>query len=363
MKKAQTKPKTGETGESGMIGNDNVIGSQKRLAELAGVSLATIHNFFNRPHLVREKTRERIQKLILETDYHPNQMARAMVRGKTNAIGVIVPRLEVAYYAKLFSSIERAANAQGYRCLVCQHLDDPRKEEQEIQVLRQWRVDGMIVRGCGRDQDDGLFRKLIRAKVAYVHLDSLVKGIEEYCVIGDDRRDAERLVAHLISKGHRRIAYVGFHRSGDFRLSDRYLGYLDALEAAGIPFDPLLTEGLRAEYDGGRAEVKRLLQCDQAKQPTAVFAFNDHSALGVLKGVAETGAEVEVAGFGGYLDAFVTSVPISTTVQNTDAIGRSAFELLEDQISGRNQMKGPIFVSGNLRLADESADLEAEVAG
>lgn len=333
------------------------VASQRELAELAGVSLATIHNYFNRPKMVRDVTRQKIEELIKQSDYHPNQMARAMVSGKTNAIGVIVPRLEVAYYAKLFSGIERSANAAGYRCIACQHLDDPRKEVDEISALRSWRVDGMIIRGCGRDSDNSVFRKLIKAGVAFVQVDSLVPGIEKYCVVGDDRRDSKTLVKHLIAKGHRRIAYVGFDRSGDFRQSARYMGYVDALEESGIPLEPLLTEGLRNEYDGGRAEIRRLLQGSEGQRPTAVFAFNDHTALGVLKGLAEVGldvpSEIEVAGFGGYLDSASLPISVSTTIQNTDHIGRRAFELLEDQISGKRKIRGPIYVPGNLRFQEE----------
>lgn len=329
-----------------------VVASQSDLAELAGVSLATIHNYFNRPQMVRESTRQKIQKLIKDVDYHPNQMARAMVKGRTYAIGVIVPRLEVAYYAKLFSSIERAANTEGYRCFACQHLDDPKKEVAEISALRSWRVDGMIIRGCGRDTDGSVFEKLMKARVPFVQVDSLIEGIEKYCVLGDDRRDSCTLVSQLVAKGHRRIAYIGFDRSGDFRRSARYMGYVDALEGNGIALDPLLTEGLRSEYDGGRAEARRLLQGKKDRRPTAVFAFNDHAALSVLHGVADLNlrapVDVEVAGFGGYLDSTALPASVSTTIQNTDEMGRQAFEMLQDQIVNGRKPVGPVYVSGTL---------------
>lgn len=334
------------------------VRTQKQLAELAGVSYVTIFNALHQPHKVKQATRERIFQLMAEHDYHPDGVARAMVNGKTNVIGLIVPELEVAYYAKFVSDVERAANMAGYHCLICQHHDIPFKEAQEIQMLREHRVDGIILRNCGTATDTDSVRRLARAGVPFVLWDGLTEGFAERYVGGDDRRDAAAAVTSLLQAGCRRVAFVGFHRNGNFRHSDRYDGYVEALQAAGLTPDPELAETCQTEYTSGRLEVLNILRRNGSCPPDGIFASNDHTALGVLAGLQEAGVrvpqDVAVMGFGGYLDQALLPLTLSTVVQDVEGMALRATCLLLAEIDGKPTEKGPHRIKGTVKVGQSA---------
>lgn len=329
------------------------VRTQKDLARLAGVSLNTVYNAIHKKEIVHEETREKIYRLMREYDYHPDGIARSMVRGKTDVLGIIVPSLEIPYYAKVVSGIERAANASGYHCIICQHLDDSFKEEREVTMMRQRRVDGMLIRNCGRETDTRFIQRLVAASIPVVLFDGRTEGFDEHFVGGDDRADAEQAVNYLIEKGHRRIAFIGWFRSGDFHTGPRYLGYCDALERHGLKVDPALAEQCQTEYDSGRLEMLNILRRTAGNPPTAVLGFNDHTAVGIIEGLAEAGIKVPeqmaVVGFGGYIDKIRLPFPLTTMVQNIEEMARQACRMLISQVEDKPYEKGPILVRGSLR--------------
>lgn len=324
------------------------IKTQKQLAELAGLSDVTIYNALYRKHLVKQATLDKIYALMKAHDYHPDGVARAMVRGKTNIIGIILPNFEVAYYAKLASAIERFFNGNNYHCIICQHHDDPAGESREIDMMREFRVDGIILRNCGLDTDDEQVRRLSKAGIPFVLLDGRTKGFDKYYIGSDDRSGAANAIELFISNGHRRIAYVGYHRSGNYRHSDRYRGYADALRKHGLELDPKLTEPCKTEYGSGKEEILEILRRCGNHPPTAVFGFNDSTALGMIAGLnaagRDCGKDVAVIGCGGYLDHGLFPFTLSTVVQDIDELANQAAGYLLAQINGQSHQGGPILV-------------------
>lgn len=325
--------------------------TQRDLARAAGVSITTIYNALHRPAMVRPRTLDRINRLIEQHDYIPDNLARSMVRGKTEVLGIVVPVLEVLYYAKLVSALERAASAAGYNCMVCQHSDDPLKEEREVMMMRQWRVDGIFIRVCGQATDTRAMRRLVASDVPFVLVGGRAEGLDDHFVGGNDRAMAAEAVGWLIAHGHRRIAMLAWSRTpGDYHEGPRYLGYVDALERHGIALDPNLVEMCQTEYRSGRLEILNILRRTAASRPTAVFCFNDHTALGALAGLREAGLrvpeEMTLLGFGGYLDESSLPLSLPTVVEPVDEIAQRACEMLLGQIERRPRVKGPVFVPG-----------------
>lgn len=329
------------------------IRTQKQLAELAGVSLNTINNAINRPELVHEFTRQRIFQLMEEHDYHPDGVARSMVRGRTDVLGIVVPTLEVGYYAKLVSAVERSANERGYHCLISQHLDDPAKEEREVTMMRRHRVDGMIIRNCGRAGDNAFIQRLCDAGMPFVLIDGRTDGFDTYFVGGDDRADADRLVSHLIDQGHRRIAHLAWTREEHLDDSPRYQGYCDAIRRHNFPIDERLICLCSSEYAGGADEMRTILVHCNDDPPTAVFAINDHTALGALAELRRIGRrvpeEIVVASFGGYLDPRMLPAALTIIEQAIDRVASVACERLIAQINRSPVAPGPIRIAGEIR--------------
>lgn len=333
--------------------------TQKDLARAAGVSITTVYNALHRPQMVRQRTMDKINNLIQQHDYMPNNVARSMLRKKTDVLGIVVPVLEVMYYAKLVSAIERVANVAGYSCMICQHSDDPLKEEREVMLMRQRKVDGIFIQNCGQATDSRAMQRLVASGVPFVLVGGRAAGLDKYFVGGDDRLLAAQAVEWLIGQGHRRIAMLAWYRTpGDYHEGPRYLGYMDALKRHGIQPDPALVEMCQTEYRGGRLEILNILRRTAANRPTAVFGFNDQTAVGAVVGLREAGLrvpeDVAVLSFGGCLDESLMRFSLPTVVEPIEEIAQQACEMLLGQIENKPYPKGPILIPGKFRAGSAS---------
>ena len=326
--------------------------TQRQLAELAGVSMTTIYNSLHQPELVKEKTLKRLKEIMQQCDYSPDAMAQAMVSGKSSIIGVVVPRLDVLYFAKLVCEIESTAGISGYKCLITQHRDEPEKAMDCIRLLHQYRADGVILRCCSRSSDLDLVRKISQYNMPFVLLDEEIAGFETFRVGGDDYNDTRNAIQMLLDRGHRRIAYLAWHSADSGDLGPRYAGYCAKLQEAGLPVDPDLIERCANEYNSGRQEVKRLMERVRLNPPTAVFCHNDQSALGALLGLHEMGVkvpeDVSVVGFGGYQDMSWLVKPLTTVRQKLDEIACKSCEVLIERIKTGKMRQGPFRIPGEL---------------
>ena len=330
-----------------------VIRTQRQLATLAGVSMTTVYNALHCKELVHEKTLEKIYQLMKEYDYHPDGVARAMVSGKTNVLGIIVPMVEVPYYAKLLSAIERATNDMGYNCIFCQHGDDKLKEERELRVMRERRVDGLIVRASGSRDDASVYRRLKESQTPFVLIDRRFEELDKYYVSSDDFMAAKQLVDYLVAKGHRRIGIV-YWPSNVNQNGSRFDGYCEGLRQNGLDVDKRLMIKCAYEYFSGREETYELLRRNESNKPTAILACNDTSAIGVVKALRELNlnipGDVAVVGIGGCIDMSLLPVQVTTAVLSFEAVAHRAVEMLFEQLNGTKWNCGPILVPAELRI-------------
>lgn len=313
--------------------------TQKQLADMAGVSIVTVYNALHRPTKVKRETRERITKLMNACDYLPDAVARSMVRGRTKIIGIIVPDIEIRYYAKAAGIMEKLFNQAGYRVLISQHLDVPTKLEQEISMMREYRVDGLVIRNCGLSVDDVQIARLDKAGMPFVLLDGTTLGFENHLVTDDDFNGSRLLVEKIIRSGRKRVGCIGFHRSGDFHNSNRFRGYLTGLENCGIAYDKVLVAPCLEEYKGGATAMRMILDQARNNPPDAVFCFNDDVALRVIRFLNEQGIppqkEILVAGYSGYAAVDILPFRLPTVVSPLEKIGSAAVEMLLAQINGK----------------------------
>ena len=332
--------------------------TQKDLAKLAGVSLTTVYNTLHAKDLVKEKTRKKIYELMEEYDYQPNAIARAMVRGKTDVLGVIIPRIDIPYYASMVGSIEPFVNSNGYNCIICQHLDDMLKEEREIRLMRERRVDGMIIRASGTREDSTIYRRLMKNGTPFVLIDRRIKGMEEHFVGPDDRIASRQLTEYLIRKGHKRIAAVCWRETSD-SLGTKYEGFRETMHQHGLEVDPELTIECSREYFGGREETLDMMRRVAKNRPTAILVFNDATIVGVIMALRELGmtvpGDIAIANVGGYVEgALGPLLPFRLTcsVQPLEPVAREAAHMLREQIDGKNWRRGPVLCPPELRIGD-----------
>ncbi len=330
------------------------IRTQLDLAKAAGVGPSTVYNALHNKDVVHPKTLELIHRLMKEHDYHPDSLAQSMVLRKTNVIGVVVPSLDNPYYARFVSCVERLSTEANYQCIVCQHFDNESKEEIGVTKMRQRRVDGVIIRNCGTRRDSDFFRRINGFGIPIVLFDGRADGFDESFIGGDDKAAAFEAVSYLIKAGHRRIAHLGFYRGKVFQKSPRYAGYREALISAGLLLDNKLTSQCTSEYNSGHDEILALLKRNRGNPPTAVFCFNDNTALGVIEGARKIGLEIPkdlaVIGFGGYYDKIRMPMPLTSMVQDLEGMAKEAVEMLLAKIARKPHEKGPILVPSKLRI-------------
>lgn len=304
------------------------------VAERAGVSTASVSRVLNGKGQIAPATRLAIESAVRDLGYQPNRIARSLVTKSTQTIALLLPEITNPFYGGLVSGIEQRTLELGYTLLLCTTQGDPAREELYLDLLRSKQVDGVLVDGLVLPPDR--IARFVADGLPIVCLDRDVGSAAVPLVQVDNRLGARIAAEHLLRLGHTRIAHV----AGDpaLRISaDRVDGYREALRTAGLdPAPELVVTGGFTE-SGGYEAARALFAA--APHPTAVFAANDLSAVGVIEGIVERGLgvpdDVSVVGFDDVRLAAYTTPPLTTIHQPAREIGEEATSILLDLTKGR----------------------------
>lgn len=300
----------------------------KDVARAAGVSTSTASRVLDE-RLPRSDTAAagRVRQAAADLGYVRDPLASALRRTGTNTIGVVVPRLTDTVMALLYEEIADAAAARGMFAVVASTHDQPDRERLAVQSLLRRRVDGIIRTTARTDSRlEGVELGPNVRDVLAIRGDGALSA-----AVGDDWLGGHLATRHLVDLGHRRIALVGGPTYAT-SAAGRRQGYLDALQEAGIAVDEaLMVSGGFAVEDGETAALTLLTRPDR---PTAVFAVNDHVAIGVLSIAARLGLRIpEDLSVVGYNDIPVVAklpVPLTTVRVPFAQIAAGALSLLLD---------------------------------
>lgn len=253
------------------------------VARRAGVSQPLVSLVIGGNPTVRvaESTRERILEAARDLGYRPNAVAQALVRGRSFAIGLIIPDLRNPFFTDVVSGAERVAAEEGYAVLFCDAVEI--SADRHLEALRARQVDGIIMDAMGAASlGDGALAGL---NVVLIDEPSdVLPGVES------DAGGAGRLAAeHLLGLGHRHLGYLG-PASGVWAFRMRERGFTSTLRQAGLTIASADLRRAPATVDGGQAAMRVLL--GRSPRPTAVFCANDRMALGALKACALAGVPV-----------------------------------------------------------------------
>jgi LacI family repressor for deo operon, udp, cdd, tsx, nupC, and nupG len=303
------------------------------VAELAGVSIATVSRALANPDRVNAKTRAHVLEVVRRTGYTPNVAGRNLRAAKSRMVLVVVPTFITPFFADLFLGIDHALSAQGYGLLIGNLHDRPDKEQQLVDLVRSGQADGVILltgrllRGATGSLDDS-GAPMVAVSVPPHEADLPTVLVQE-------REGAAAVARHLLELGHRRFGYVA-GPEGHFIENERWLGFAGTLRQAGVASSAI------ARYPGdfhvlsGLEAGRRFLR--QRRRPTAVFAVSDMMAIGFMRAVHAAGisvpSDVSVAGFDGIEFADYCEPPLTTVRQPREAMGRAAAELLVRLLAG-----------------------------
>jgi LacI family transcriptional regulator len=317
----------------------------RQVAELAGVSIATVSRVVNGHADVSSQTRETVQRVIREHGYAGYPAAtrprggRAWTRppggGPTGQIGVMVPLVHPGCFAEILAGAAEALYEQDLRVVLCPTSHSRDRETSLLDRLAGGAADGAVI--VLPEESGQEFAALARHGFPFVIVDprtEVTEGIPVVCSAHSS--GATQATRHLLELGHRRIAAIGGPR-GWVATQERLRGYHAALAGAGVLPDPALVRFADFRIDGGREAAGRLL--DLPDRPTAIFAFNDGMAVGALQAAAARGlrvpAELSVVGFDDTIEAAVSGPALTTVRQPLAELGRTAVSLLLRRMENR----------------------------
>jgi len=303
--------------------------TQADVAERAGVSQRTVSNVVNGLPSVSPDTIERVTMAIRELGYTPSLAARSLRLGRSGVLQLVVPELDVPYFAELARGVIKSAEDQGYAVMVRQTLGSRERERDALEGSAAEYAEGTILSAVG-DIGELMAGRAHRAPVVLIG-ERTGMGLVDHIGI-DDVAAATAATNHLLESGCRRVAFVGAHPDSSLRMAAlRYTGYELALRAAGITVDPdlVIQTGSYHRQDGEAAMLALLSRDDR---PDGVFCATDLLALGAMRAAYERGLrvpdDIAVVGFDG-LEEGRYSIPALTTIEpDKQQIARVSVETL-----------------------------------
>jgi LacI family transcriptional regulator len=300
----------------------------RQVAELAGVSTATVSRVINGRSEVSEKARESVMRVVREYGYSTNRSARGLSAGRTGLVGVTLPVLHHSYFSVILAGAGEALYEHDMRMVLCPTHHEHEREVNLLDRLMQGTTDGalLILPEESSEELMALHGSGYPFVIVDPHspLDEMVPTVSAAHSSG-----AFEAVEHLLALGHRRIAAITGPR-GWIATEERLRGYRGALGAALVMPDPALEIESDFHASGGFEAATRLLELDDP--PSAIFAFNDMLAIGAMQAARARGIrvpeELSIVGFDDTFEASIVTPTLTTVRQPLAEMGRMAVALL-----------------------------------
>ena len=300
----------------------------KDVSRLANVSISTVSRVINNTAQVAPEKREAVLSAMKELNFRPNSFAQALVSKRSNCIGVLVGDLcGGPFFAQMMLGIERVIDKANKFTIVMSGNHDEQRERHAIEALLQRQCDALILHSKALPDEELL--ELAHGPTPVVFVNRQVPGAEDRCVWLDNREGTLCAVRHLTSQGHQKIAFV---TSNDMSFTDatqRFEGYKQGLQEAGLSFDEQLVAAGFPDEVGGHSAISELLSRQVAF--TAFVGFNDAMAAGGISCLMEHNIAVpetvSVVGFDDIPYIRFIRPKLTTVKYPIEAIGEQAAEL------------------------------------
>ena len=329
----------------------------KDIAKRAGVSHSTVSRALRVNRLVSNETARRIHDIAQEMGYRPSAVARSLKTNRTQVLGVIVSSISDPFFGEILNGIEASAQAGGYSLFIAASQHDPIKERQIVQTMMEQRTDGVIICSSSFSPEHG--RQLLSYGFPVVVVNHQGSESFNYSIYHDDIDGSSQITRHLISLGHKRIAYLGNSQSGR-TTQDRLRGFLDAMAEAHLEVPENYVHHVEGSEPVLGAESVQYF-AKLTPRPTAIICFNDMLAIGVLKGCEQSGLrvpeDISVTGFDNITYSAFTTPSLTTFDQPKFSIGQEAAQLLLDLLQAEDGiipdmpnvkvLKGKLLVRGS----------------
>lgn len=308
----------------------------KDIAQMAGVSKATVSRVINGSKPVSKEIKERVMKVIEDTNFQPSSLARSLSKQETRLIGVIIPDVSNPVFSKIIHGVEKEANKSNYNILLCNSRYDEKQELKYLDILKEKEVDGLIFHGF--HSSEKIDERLSSFEKPIVAVGNKSKIGKYPVVLIDNEQAAFEMTEYLIKKGHKHIAMIHGPMDDPYAGYQRIRGYRRAIDSYSIDYNDAYMESGHYKFQDGYHGIKGLLE--RNPNITAVFCANDEMAIGAIKGIVDMGKrvpeDIAVAGFDD-IDIAKVFIPSLTTVhQPFEQKGEAAMKAVLSLLNGED---------------------------
>lgn len=329
----------------------------KDIANALNISPAAVSKAMHDDSRISDKTKKAVKRIAKELDYQPNHLASALRKGKSNLVGVIVPRTNSNFFSSVLENMEVVLNKAGYNIIITQSNESFEKECKNIDTLLFTQVDGIIASMANETVDLSHYEKIKSKGIPLILFDRGENDLNVDYVGINDYDSSHMIVEHLVEKGCKRIAHIGGYRRTRI-FNNRIRGYVDALKENNLPIDDSLIVESSLTLEDGRREMQRLLQLKN--RPDAVYIASDYAALGALQILNENNInvpeDIRLIGFGNEPFTSLVTPSISSIKQHSKDIGRLAAETFLKRVDEPElkQSLNKIILNAELIIRDSS---------
>lgn len=327
------------------------------VAREAGVSIATVSKVINGKGKISEERRREILDIIDRLQYQPSVIASALTGKHTYTIGLLIPDISNPFFAEVARAVEDRGHQLGYSVIICSTDNKVDRVERYIGLLKQKRVDGIIM-GTGIENVDLVAE--LSASIPVVAIGREVSSVSVHTVVANDFQGGWTAAHHLLDLGHRRFAVL----SESMAISssrERVRGFAQALEEAGIRLPDEQLQICKFTIEDGRRKAADLLASHN--RPTALFCCNDLLAVGALQAAKEAGLklpeELSIISFDNTILAAVTDPPLTSISQPMEQLGALAVNLLVTELKEKSSAKQRIMLQTELMIRSSTAALKS----
>ncbi|SEK73697.1 transcriptional regulator, LacI family [Maribacter orientalis] len=299
----------------------------KDIANVLSISTAAVSKALNDDTRISVKTKKAVKQVAKELNYQPNHLASALRKGKSNLVGVIVPRTNSSFFSSVVENMEEVLNKAGYNIIITQSNESFEKECKNIDTLLYTQVDGIIASMANETVDLSYYEKIKSNGIPLILFDRGENNLNVDYVGINDYDSSHMIIEHLVSKGCKRIAHIGGYRRTRI-FNNRIRGYVDAIKKHDLPHDDELLIESSLTLEDGRRQMEKLLALEN--RPDAVYVASDYAALGALQVLKEKNIKVpediKLVGFGNEPFTSLVTPSITSVSQHSEQIGRLAAE-------------------------------------
>lgn len=322
----------------------------KDIAKMAGVGVSTVSRVINNHPDVKDETREKVKRIIKESNYIPNDSARILKKNNNNNIGVLVKGVFNPFFSEMISIISNRVGEAGYTMILQQNdFNDVEDSDRLISFVKEKRLQALICLGgnfnhINEDTFKFLNIPIILTSVNTLYMDKANEN--QFSSIGIDNKKAARdMTEYLINRGHKNIAIMLGDKEHDGISSQRLEGYKEAMNKFSLEIKEKNILIGEYTFDGAYKETKRFLK--ENKDITAIFAISDTMAVGASKAALDLGLEVgkdiSISGFDGMDIAKYYNPGITTVKQPNKDMATNSIDLLLALLTKKENHKHIVF--------------------